>query len=212
MNINKWFIKWSIIAASAASLAATGLILALPAVSSSGPSAVSQVSALGPSGTVGAIAVGKVPSTVTDLMPNLPGPSAGQGSPIASSVHRLMSGLGGGGADLYAYPTTSGSVCIVASEPVPVGTCVERFDRKAMPIAVDIFVEVGGPPTLVGVVPDDTVSVDVIVNGEAQPATLATNGVFYQAKPGTASSAITAVVAHFQDGSSSSQKFVLLDS
>lgn len=210
MNIKSVINKWNVISVSAASLAAAGLILTLPAMGSNKPPAVSQVSALSSAST--AVSASSVPQSITELMANVPGPNAGQGSPIHTAIHRLMSSVDGSQTDIYAYPTTSGSVCVIASDVVPVGTCVEHFDRKAMPIGADIYVERGRAPTLFAVVPDDCVGVDVIVNGEARQGILANSAVFYQAEAGTAPSAITGVVAHFQDGTSSTQKFVLLDS
>jgi hypothetical protein len=191
----------------AVSFAASALIVVIPAVGSSPPSAESQVGALTGGSLSQALATDSVPSGISGTMAMLPGADADQGSPVSSDVHELMSGLGLDHAGLYAYPTTSGSVCVVATEPVPVGTCVDTFDQPTTPIAVDVYSEVGVPPSVMGIAPNDVTGVEVVVNGVDEPATVSDNGVYYQAPAGTSADAITGVVAEYADGTSETQPF-----
>jgi hypothetical protein len=191
-----------IVAGAAASLVLSGMIIAIPALGSSPPTAESQVGAFSSTSPSVAVSSANVPAAVSASMTMLPGPDANQGEAVTTDVHELMSGLGTHRVGVYGYPTSTGSVCVVATETVPVGTCVDGSDLQSTPISVAVYMEAGVSPSVVGVVSNDVVGVDVVVNGVSEPATLSDSGVYYQAPAGTSAGAITGVVAQLDDGTS----------
>jgi hypothetical protein len=59
------------------------------------------------------------------------------------------------------------------------------------------------PGTLVGLVPDDVVAVEVKVRGVQQPAVIQSNGLFYELPDGSCTNwAFESLTATYRDGSS----------
>lgn len=87
------------------------------------------------------------------------------------------------------------------------GACSPDFERtltRAVFVGIDPDSEgVGAPGTIVGVVPDDVVAVDITVGGTHHPATLDRNGFFYELPDGDCTNAaFESLTLTFQDQSS----------
>ena len=127
------------------------------------------------------------------------------GEPMADESRLLLSGLGVRHTSLYAWPTTEGGVCFAWD--VGAGGCQRHFPRGEHRIGfmgIDPDDEgVGAPGTLVGIVPDDIVAVDVVVRGVRRAAVLESNGLFFELPDGSCTNrAFERLIATFRDGSS----------
>jgi hypothetical protein len=170
------------------------------------PSAAGDVAAL-----ASTPAVAHVPDAVVRAEGYLPD-RAQAGSARSDQVHRLMTGAGVNGVDLYAFPTDKGAVCLVVTEAASPGICAERFDHNA-PIAFGVYSGVDAPTTLVGIVPDSVVRVDVVWQGVAHRVRLSNNVIFFQSSdPALADqdaplNGIQALVIHYRGGATLTRKF-----
>jgi hypothetical protein len=109
----------------------------------------------------------------------------------------LLDGLGSKRMSLYALPTTKGKACFVVRGAG--GACASPNE----PISWGMLVPpegVAGNPIIAGLARDDVARIDLLVNGAREPATLGSNGFFYEAHDGLFPSAI---VITFENGSSS---------
>jgi hypothetical protein len=127
------------------------------------------------------------------------------GEPLAGDSRLLLSGLGVGNTSLYAWPTTEGGVCFAWD--VGAGGCQLHFPRgehRATFMGIDPDEPgVGAPGTLVGIVPDDVVAVDVVVRGVQHSAVLERNGLFYELPDGSCTNwAFEQLIVKYRDGTS----------
>jgi hypothetical protein len=114
-----------------------------------------------------------------------------------TAVHELGANAGGSGLDLYASERSNGGACnAFSSANGSVGTqCVD--DLPPSGISVQASDATGW--TLYGFAADDVVSVDVVLDGTAVPATMLQNA--YVADLGGADlSDATALIVHYADG------------
>ena len=128
------------------------------------------------------------------------------GDPIPDDSRLLFSGLGVRNTSLYAWPTTTGAVCW-AWVGEGAGGCIRDFADAEIRVAyMGIDPDQAGsgyPGTLIGVVPDDVVAAQVQVDGVAQPAIVASNGVFYELPDGSCTNwAFESLTATYRDRSS----------
>jgi hypothetical protein len=126
------------------------------------------------------------------------------GDPIGDESRLLISPPGVTKANLYAWPTTNGSVCWGWDGGA--GGCAHDFargDSRAIFMGIDPDEEgVGAPGTLLGVVPDDVVAVDVQVRGERHAAIVQGNGFFYELPDGSCTNwAFESFTVTYRDGS-----------
>jgi hypothetical protein len=126
------------------------------------------------------------------------------GDPIADESRLLLSGLGVGKTSLYAWPTTTGAVCWAWDDGA--GACAHDFARgetRAIYMGIDPDEEgVGAPGTVLGVVPDDVVAVDVQVRGERRAVVVQGNGFFYELPDGSCTNwAFESFTVRYRDGS-----------
>ena len=131
------------------------------------------------------------------------------GDSVGDESRLLLSGLGVRETNLYAWPTTNDGVCFAWGAGG--GGCVLHFterasQRGARPVFIGIDPDhegVGAPGTLVGVVPDDVVAVDVLVAGIRHAAVLQNNGLFYELPRGSCTNrAFESLTATYRDGTS----------
>jgi hypothetical protein len=128
------------------------------------------------------------------------------GDAVANESRLLLSGLGVRETSIYAWPTTNGGVCVAPAEGG--ASCVLRFDRtqgRVSFLGVDPDEEgVGLPGTILGIVPDDVVSVDIeLRGGQQRPAILDRNGFFDELPSGACPmGAFQSLTATYRDGTS----------
>lgn len=97
------------------------------------------------------------------------------GSLSTADSRKLLVDAGNDKADLYAFPTAKGRVCMIFTSG-PVGGCFATFGGLS-PVP---FLLSGSPVEVFGLVPDNVTDVDVVVNGVAHAAQVQTNAFFYQ--------------------------------
>lgn len=108
------------------------------------------------------------------------------GSPLGDDSRLLLAAPGSTNINLYAWPTENGGVCFAWSGGA--GGCVVDFQyyaraygRSPTFMGIDPDREgVGVPGALVGVVPDNVASAEVVVQGQRRPAIVESNGLFYE--------------------------------
>jgi hypothetical protein len=127
------------------------------------------------------------------------------GDPIGDETRLLVSSLGATRTNLYAWPTTNGWVCWAWRGGA--GSCVRDFadgGSRATFMGIDPDEEgIGAPGTLVGLVPDDVVAVEVKVRGVQEAAVIQSNGLFYELPDGSCTNwAFESLTATYRDGSS----------
>jgi hypothetical protein len=134
------------------------------------------------------------------------------GKPVPDESRLLLSGLGAGEAKLYAWPTSEGWVCWAWDAGA--GSCAPDFAHgrvRASMMGIDPDeLGVGVPGVLVGVVPDDVVAVNVIVDGVEYPAILGGNGFFYELPTAKCSSrSFDSIWLTFRDGSRDGRRLTM---
>jgi hypothetical protein len=125
------------------------------------------------------------------------------GEAVADRSRLLLSGVGSRAASLYAWPTTDGWVCFAWDEGE--GGCTPHFEgSRASFLGIDPDEPgVGAPGSVVGLIPDDVVAVDVAVRGASHPATLGRNSFFYELPDGDCTvTAIDSLTITYRDGTS----------
>jgi hypothetical protein len=128
-----------------------------------------------------------------------------QGEAVGDRSRLLLSGAGSRASDLYAWPTTNGWVCFAWEAGGGGGGCTPHFERsRASLVGVDPDGPgVGAPGSIVGLVPDDVVAVDVTIRGTSHPATLGKNSLFYELPDGDCKvTAIDSLTITYRDGTS----------
>jgi hypothetical protein len=128
-----------------------------------------------------------------------------QGDAMGDESRLLLSGLGARETSLYAWPTTTGWVCWAWDEGA--GGCFHDFAQVGSRVAfmgIDPDAEgIGAPGTLVGVVPDDVMAVEVKVRGEQHAAVFQGNGLFYELPDGSCTNwAFESLTVRYRNGSS----------
>jgi len=131
------------------------------------------------------------------------------GKGLGDASRLLLSELGAKETSLYAWPTETGAVCWAWDEGA--GSCVldwtdleeqRGFGAAFMGIDPDEH-GAGAPQALVGIVPDDVVSAEVVVLGESHPALVESNGLIYELPSTTCTSwAFEAITVTYRDGTS----------
>jgi hypothetical protein len=128
-----------------------------------------------------------------------------QGEAVADRSRLLLSGVGSRASDLYAWPTTNGWVCFAWEAGGGGGGCTPHFETsRASLVGVDPDGPGGGAPgSLVGLIPDDVVAVDITLRGTSHPATLGKNSLFYELPDGDCTvTAIDSLTITYRDGTS----------
>ena len=122
------------------------------------------------------------------------------GDSVISESRLLLSHVGSWGASLYAWPTTKGRVCYVLTGAA--ATCEGDF-TEAHPFGSGFFdrdeLGSGEPGGVLGLVPDDVVSVDIVTASETYSTQVVNNALFFQL-PDSTIVAPTALIAHYSDG------------
>ena len=116
-----------------------------------------------------------------------------------AEIRRLRSNLGATHADLYAFRSGRGAPCFVLVDQV--GACA----RSAADGSPGLHWTIGGgygdvPSSLVGIASDDVQSVELTVDGDPVPVSLANNAVFAEYPSGSQRAEIT---IHRKDGTQS---------
>jgi hypothetical protein len=128
-----------------------------------------------------------------------------EGEAVGDRSRLLFSGLGARAWSLYAWPTTNGWVCWAFDQGG--GGCTPHFESGVngasfLGVGPD-RPGVGAPGSVIGLVSDDVVAVDVTVRGVPHPATLRNNGLFYELPDGDCSmAAFDSLTVTFRDGTS----------
>ena len=170
------------------------LALAIVSFGVSTSGAVVQPGAPGTaSSQLGALRAGPVAKGApTDVSAGL-----GTGSADPASARLLGSNAGGSGLDLYAAGRSNGGACnALTSAKGGVSTqCVDDLP----PSGISLQASDATGWTLYGFAADNVVGVDVVLNGEAQPATMLRNA--YVADLGaSALGDASALIVHYADG------------
>ena len=124
----------------------------------------------------------------------------GPGVVIPGQSRRLADGLGVSRVGVYALPTTGGHVCFVVSEGTYAATCVDSLERALGNVQWLNYSGEGMPQTIAGIASDSVNDVKVVVNGEAQTATLSRNSFFWQGAPAVTRDDIDALLVRQSDG------------
>jgi hypothetical protein len=132
-------------------------------------------------------------------------PGARIGSTSAATSRLLLKGLGGSNVSLYGVPTDKGEVCTVFSAVYGSPGCFSRFTADS-PISFDVrdvdAVGSGAPAIVDGLVPNTVSSVDVVVGGKAEAATLGKSAFFYELSDATQWP--DAILVHYRSGAQQS--------
>jgi len=108
------------------------------------------------------------------------------GAPLPDESRLLLATPGSTNSSLYAWPTVNGGVCFAWFGGA--GGCMIDFQHAARvrgrsPTFMGIDPDregAGAPGALVGLVPDDVASAEVVVQGQRRPAIVENNGLFYE--------------------------------
>ena len=122
-----------------------------------------------------------LPSAVVAAEADLP-ESAGLGSAITGQVRILADGFGRNAADLYAFPTTHGAVCLVITESTTMETCVPELRPERGNVEFGIYSGRGVGQTIVGIAADSVKSVGVVVDGTVYESALRNNAFVWQSR------------------------------
>jgi hypothetical protein len=142
------------------------------------------------------VADAELPEVVRAAQANHSGP----GEVIPGQTRRLADGLGVSRVGVYAFPTTGGHVCFVVSEGTYAATCVDSLERALGNVQWLNYSGEGMPQTIAGIASDSVNDVKVVVNGEAQTATLSRNSFFWQGAPAVTRDDIDALLVRQSDG------------
>jgi hypothetical protein len=140
-----------------------------------------------------------LPTAVADAVGDLPAPAQGIGLGNEAK-HVLVTVAVGSPAisrDLYLFPTSAGSVCIISNDGAHAGTCVDNFDAST-PAGWIAYHGLGLPMSVVGVAPDGVSAVDVSFGSQVVHAGLV-SGVFAAAVASDRASSVV-VALHYGDG------------
>lgn len=144
-----------------------------------------------------------LPGTVQRIADQLSSPPpyvpAAQQSGQLGNAYVALSGFGSRDQTAFVFPTSTGQACYVLTGGD--AGCVGSFDR--VPAQVALYLNVPGtvgsaPIELGGLVPDDVVKIDVVVNATPHRATLGTNFFYYEDQDSSAWP--SSLLVTYQDG------------